>query len=146
MKKIVLAGLFMLGSIIVMFSCHSGTAVETEPGETSTMQIDFQWGPENLCKNGYSPLIDLRGVPEGTVKFKVRLKDLNEPRYNHGGGEVVNDGSNIIRPGALKSYRGPCPPPHSPHRYSFTVTAIDASGKVLARAEKTVSCNRDIMK
>jgi hypothetical protein len=53
------------------------------------------------------------------------------PTWNHGGGTVTYDGSDIIPAGALKNgYNGPCPPSGS-HRYEFTVQAIDAAGVVV---------------
>jgi hypothetical protein len=104
--------------------------------------VDFQWARENLCERGRSPLVRLSGIPEGTIKLKAWFKDLNMPTYNHGGGTVENDGTSIIAAGALKGFRGPCPPIGLTHRYMLTVQALDAGGKVLALGKKTVPCNR----
>lgn len=131
--------------LLMMASCRPGPAVETAPADGAAMTVEYQWQRENMCDRGLSPQITLQGVPEGTVSFKVRLQDLQMPSYNHGGGEVDNDGSNVIGPGALKNYRGPCPPMGATHRYSMTVLALDAGRTVLARGEKTVPCNRSLM-
>lgn len=151
MKK-VLFYLFMGFCIaVVLISCAQSPGVASEPEKADSvkaggMSIDFKWARENLCERGFSPEITVSGIPEGTARFKVRLRDLNMTSYNHGGGEVENDGSGIIRAGDLKDYRGPCPPMGDTHRYSFTVQALDAAGKMLAKAEKTVPCNRAMMK
>ena len=151
MKKALFYLLMGFCIVVVMVSCAQSPGVESEPEKADSvkvggMSIDFKWGTENLCNRGYSPQITVTGIPEGTVRFKVRLRDLNMMSYNHGGGEVENDGSGIIRAGDLKDYRGPCPPLGNTHRYSFTVQALDATGKVLAKADKTVPCNRAMMK
>lgn len=142
MKNIFFVLLLSVGCIAMAIPCHPGSVDETVPSDPGAMAIDFHWQKANLCERGYSPQIILQGVPAGTVKFKVRLKDLNMPSYNHGGGEIENDGTGIIKAKAIKNYRGPCPPLGTTHNYRFTVLALDAAGKTLATAEKIVPCNR----
>lgn len=67
------------------------------------------------------------------------MVDLDKPDFNHGGGTVQYDGSNVIRAGALKSYTGPCPP-SGRHRYSIKVDTIDASGVNTGSGKQTQSC------
>ena len=57
--------------------------------------------------------------------------------YNHGGGTVVNDESNVIPEGALKNYEGPYPPAFSRPRYELSVKALDENGQVIAFGKKT---------
>lgn len=71
------------------------------------------------------------GVPKGVVKLKFKMVDLNAPSYHHGGGTVKYKGSGKLAYGAFR-YKGPCPP--MPHVYKFTVKALDAKGKTLAKA------------
>jgi phosphatidylethanolamine-binding protein (PEBP) family uncharacterized protein len=73
----------------------------------------------------------LSGVPDGTVKLDIRMHDLNAMDYNHGGAKIAYAGQGTLGYGAF-SYRGPCPP--TPHKYRFTVKALDAKGKTLAKA------------
>lgn len=95
------------------------------------LSVSFKFDASSKCSRK-SPEIRVGNIPEGTVSFSVRLKDRNVPGWNHGGGTVPNDGSGIIRAGALTSgYNGPCPPSGS-HTYRFTVKARDANDDTLA--------------
>ena len=78
-------------------------------------------------------LTDVCGhIPDGTVELQVRLKDIDLPEYNNGGGSVKSDGSGIIPTGALTlGYNGPCPPPGSRHKYEFSVMAKNAEGVII---------------
>lgn len=96
------------------------------------MWVSFNWGPTTKCFDKNSPPIALKGVPEGTVKLDIRMQDLNAMSYNHGGGKVDYSGQSALAYGAFR-YRGPCPP--VTHTYKFTVKALDAKGKMLAKAE-----------
>ena len=63
------------------------------------------------------------------------MYDLDN-RYNHGGGTVGSDGSNVIGEGALKKYEGPYPPGNMKPRYEISVKALDENGKVIAFGKK----------
>lgn len=95
------------------------------------MKVSFQWGETGKCFDRKSPPMSLNGVPEGTTKLDIRMKDLNAPDFNHGGGKVDYSGQKTLEYGAFK-YKGPCPP--QTHIYVFTVKALDAKGKTLATA------------
>jgi phosphatidylethanolamine-binding protein (PEBP) family uncharacterized protein len=95
------------------------------------MKVSFQWGPTEKCFDRKSPPMSLKGVPEGTVKLDIRMKDLNAPDFNHGGGKVDYSGQTSLEYGAFK-YKGPCPP--QTHLYVFTVKALDSKGKTIATA------------
>jgi len=63
--------------------------------------------------------------------LKVSLTDRDVPSFNHGGGTVQYQGSNIIPVGAhLWMDTG----------YTIKVKAIDTSGAVVGSGEKTSSC------
>jgi phosphatidylethanolamine-binding protein (PEBP) family uncharacterized protein len=79
--------------------------------------------------------MQLSGVPEGTVKFDIKMIDRNAIGFSHGGGEVAYSGKDSLPYGAFK-YKGPCPPSGS-HSYVFTVKALDAKGKTIATAKAT---------
>ncbi len=107
---------------------------------SNTLEVSFSWDGIRKC-TGISPEIHVANIPADTVSFKVTLKDLDVPDYNHGGGIVPNDGSGIIPKKALKAdfglknrYKGPCPPMGA-HNYEFTVIALDKNGKVLAEGK-----------
>ena len=100
-------------------------------GSASAMSLSFSWGPTKSCFDRKSPPIRLSGVPKGTKKIRFRMKDLDAPMYPHGGGTVKWRGQRSLPYGAFR-YKGPCPP--SRHRYRITAEALDANGRVLARA------------
>lgn len=100
------------------------------------MSASFDWGPTKKCFDSNSPPFKLTGVPEGTAKLSFSMTDLDAPSYRHGGGTVAYSGQAEIPYGAFR-YKGPCPP--SKHRYRFTVKALDAKGKEIAKTTATKS-------
>ena len=96
------------------------------------------WGNIPKCTSGQpntvgNPAFTLKDVPAGTNQIEFRLKDLDLPGYNHGGGKVklkVN-GSVTIPAGTFK-YKSPCPP-SGRHTYEWTATAKNG-GKALGKA------------
>lgn len=101
--------------------------------------ISFNWGNTPACNTGRartvaSPAFVVRGLPKGTTSVEFRMKDLDAPAYNHGGGKVKMSQGGTVPAGAFK-YKGPCPP-RQVHRYRWTATARQG-GKVLGRAEAT---------
>ena len=102
-------------------------------------KISFDWGDIPLCTSGNpnkvgSPAFVLKGLPEGTTQVQFKLKDLDVPGYNHGGGKVKVSADGKLPFGAFK-YKSPCPPNGS-HTYEWTATA-KAGGKKLATAKAT---------
>lgn len=101
------------------------------------MTLSFQWGNIPNCRSGRpgtvgSPEFIVKGVPAGTTTIEFRMKDLNAPSYNHGGGKVKMTGSGKLPFGAFK-YKSPCPP-GGVHTYEWTATA-KAGSKTIARAK-----------
>ncbi len=98
--------------------------------DAAELAVYFSWEGIEKC-SGYSPEIKVSGIPAGTKFFEVKLKDLDAPQWDHGGGKAENNGSGIILAGALKNrYNGPCPPRGS-HRYQFTVNAVNGEGIII---------------
>ena len=99
--------------------------------------ISFEWGDIPNCRTGRpntvgSPAFVMRGLPAGTTKVQFKLKDLNVPGYNHGGG-TVKVGRDGKLPFGLFKYKSPCPPGGT-HTYEWTATA-KAGSKTLATAK-----------
>lgn len=84
-----------------------------------------------------SPLLRIESIPKGTVTFAIIVEDPDAPNgtFDHWvawnippakeleeGIKVANQGVNGF--GSV-GYKGPCPPPGSPHRYYFRVYALD---------------------
>ena len=123
MIKIKLFAIFLL---LLVLGCATAQAAP----DAAELSVDFSWkGVKNCSK--YSPEIRIKDIPTGTKYFEVKLKDLDAPRWKHGGGKIENNDSGIIQAGALKDgYNGPCPPSGS-HRYEFTVKALNAEGIII---------------
>lgn len=120
--------------VLLLMAVFFVSSVYSEPAK---LGVDFSWDGIKRC-TGISPEIKVSNIPEGTISFKVQLRDLDAPDYNHGQGIVPNDGSGIIARKAVPNgfgvknrYRGPCPPSGA-HNYEFTVSALDKDGNVLA--------------
>ena len=101
--------------------------------------ISFNWGNTPACNTGRartvaSPAFKVGGLPAGTDTVEFRMKDLDAPSYNHGGGKVAVSANGTVAAGAFK-YKGPCPPGQV-HRYRWTATARKG-GTVLGRATAT---------
>ena len=101
-------------------------------GPASAMSLTFEWGPTGQCFDKKSPPVKLSDVPAKTMMLRFKLVDLDAPDYPHGGDTIPYAGNDSLPYGAF-NYTGPCPP--SPHTYRLSVEALDAGGKVLAKAE-----------
>ncbi len=106
-------------------------------GAQAEMTLAFDWGKIPRCTTGRpntvpSPTFVLKGVPKGTTTVTFRLKDLDVPSYNHGGGKVKMATSGKVPSGVFK-YKSPCPP-SGRHTYEWTATA-KAGNKTLASAK-----------
>jgi hypothetical protein len=95
------------------------------------------WGPGAAC-SAQAPQIVLSKVPAGTKAFDARMVDLNMPSFDHGGGKIEFTGKTSFAPGEafgfFSTYRGPCPPRGSVHRYQWTINALDGAGKIIGTA------------
>jgi phosphatidylethanolamine-binding protein (PEBP) family uncharacterized protein len=122
--------------VIFSFLLVSGCATTKVAPDAVDLTVDFSWEGIKRCSN-HSPEINVSGIPPTTKSFKVELKDLDVPTWDHGGGAVTNDGSGLIPPGSLKSgYNGPCPPSGS-HSYQFTVKAVNEAGIIIGIGKAT---------
>ena len=100
------------------------------PKDAAKMDVEFSWEGIQACSHE-SPEIRVSNIPEGTEELRVKLKDIDLPEWNQGGGKVKHDGSGIIPAGALKlGYNGPCPP-RGRHKYVFSVMAVNAEGVII---------------
>ena len=102
--------------------------------------LEFDWGDIPNCTTGrpnvvLNPVFTLSNVPAETVLVRFKLRDIDAPSYNHGGGRAAYDGESTILPGAFR-YKSPCPP-SGQHRYRWTAWALNADGKVLAETSST---------
>jgi len=106
---------------------------------------DFEEGDriprEHTCDGGDAPPeLHWSGVPSGVVELALTCEDPDAPggtfvhwvawgidpssgRLRADDGPRIGQGRNGF---GADGYRGPCPPPgHGPHRYEFTLYAVD---------------------
>ena len=110
----------------------------TPTGASAEFSLSFNWGNLKKCNTGNpnrvaNPNFSLKGVPAGTAELRFKMKDLDVPSYNHGGGKVKYSGGGKVASGAFK-YASPCPP-GGRHTYEWTVQARDKKGKKLGTAK-----------
>ena len=126
---------------LVRIACAAAIVAQglvfAETASAADFGFSFDWGNIKRCTSGNpnrvpNPVFSLKNVPAGTAKINFRMKDLNVPSYNHGGGKANYSGSATSAPGAFK-YKSPCPP-GGQHTYEWTATALDSKGKKIAVA------------
>jgi Raf kinase inhibitor-like YbhB/YbcL family protein len=106
---------------------------------TSPSFADGQPVPKEFTCDGRdaTPAITVADPPQGTASFAVIMDDPDAPNgtFTHWLAYDVPADGNTLRATAgktlkndfgRKGYGGPCPPKgHGPHRYRFTVYAVD---------------------
>lgn len=121
MKK----ALMIVSAGVLLSACQSVPMAEN----AVQIEVEFHWTAQSGCRP-VSPPITLSNVPQQTAYLDIRMKDLNVPSYNHGGGKVAYEGQSEIPEGALSTYKGPCPPAGS-HNYQISVNALNAEGNLI---------------
>ena len=103
-------------------------------GDSETVPTRFTCDGENTA-----PPLEIANTPEGTRSFALIMDDPDAPRgtFTHWLAYDIPVDGETLRPTSGKSlknsfgksgYGGPCPPPgHGPHRYFFSVYALDRS-------------------
>jgi Phospholipid-binding protein len=97
------------------------------------LSVTYEWSEADRCATA-SPRIDVSGVPTITKTLTFKVRNLDVPRGDRGGGDVEYKRDGRIPAGAF-SYRGPCPAGGEIHLYEVSVRAYDASGRLLAQGE-----------
>jgi Raf kinase inhibitor-like YbhB/YbcL family protein len=106
---------------------------------TSPAFSDGQPVPREFTCDGKDvpPAISVSDPPQGTQSFAVIMDDPDAPKgtFTHwlaydvpadGSALRATAGKTLKNDFGRKGYGGPCPPPsHGPHRYYFTVYAVD---------------------
>ena len=119
-------------ALVGLSGCQSIPMAE----DAASLDVSFEWSNRSRCSS-ISPEIKIGSIPSGTSFLKVKMIDLDKPSYPHGGGEVSYTMEPLIAEGALKSYTGPCPP-NNPHRYEFTVQALNTEKNLILGEGKSV--------
>ena len=117
-----------------------GIALASALPAAADMTVAFDtWGDIPRCTTGRpgtvpNPVFTIKGIPAGTDKLTFKLKDLDVPSYNHGGGTLKGSFKDATKiPAGSFKYKSPCPP-SGKHTYEWTATAKQG-GKTLATAK-----------
>ncbi|HEY1736084.1 MAG TPA: phospholipid-binding protein [Methylovirgula sp.] len=105
-------------------------AVALVPQGAFAMKASFSWAGIPACDK-ISPAFTIADAPAGTKNLRFVMHDKDAPNFHHGGSTVVYAGGGVAQ-GAI-DYIGPCPPGGEVHHYLWTIEALDAAGKVLAK-------------
>ena len=121
--------------------------------EGDTVPVEFTCDGDNV-----SPPLSWSGVPEGVAELRISVRDPDAPSgsFTHWLVSGVDPASTEVGQGMVptggtvegnsfgdSAYGGPCPPQgDDPHRYIFTVEALDAAGNVLASGALTTTYGR----
>ncbi|WP_319523196.1 hypothetical protein [uncultured Desulfosarcina sp.] len=120
--------------LLLSFGCSKKQNSEEPiviPKDAAKMEVAFSWEGVEPCTSD-SPEIRVSGTPAGTKRLLVKLKNITDPAWNQGGGDIEYDGSGVIPANALDiGYNGPCPPPGQRQKYEFRVMAVDAEGTII---------------
>jgi len=122
----------LLGGFALMAQSCGTTKVAKN---LSTLTVSTAFAKSDGCSSK-PPAFRIGGAPKGTKTLQFRMVDLDYTSYNHGGGRVAYAGPSV--PAGAFSYAGPCPPAGTTHRYEWTVSAVDASGTIIARGKTVV--------
>jgi len=108
--------------------------------------------PQYACGGaGTPPPLEVTGVPDGTASLTLTVTDPDAPRgtfihwTKHGIAPDASDlrgGTEGLTSTGRKGWVPPCPPSGT-HHYVFTVSALDATGAILATATLTGLYSRD---
>lgn len=143
-------------AILALAACRGAPPPSpTPPPQQTTLSLTsdaFQSGgpiPERFTCDGedVSPPLAWSGVPQDTASFALIMDDPDAPggTFTHwvifnipGGARTLPEGvptADRLDSGALQGrndfsrtgYGGPCPPSGAPHRYRFTLYALDTT-------------------
>ena len=120
----------------------------------------FDWSNLKKCTSGNpntvtNPVFYINDIPKGTKEIIFKLKDLDAPRFNHGGGKVSISNLKIvvpedqkfgeylfkIEPGNFK-YKSPCPP-DGQHTYSWSAIANKIEANSSQKYPAVLKANKD---
>ncbi len=130
---------------VLSLCCLSAGCGRPKPAPRSVprsthLSVSFEWTAANRCTDR-SPEIVVEGIPPGTVRLDVTMTDMDQKSFPHGGGSVEckRKGRMVIPAGALRDYKGPCPP-GTPHRYRIVVSCVSEKGHISASGESMRAC------
>ncbi len=123
MKTVAAVGIIFL---LLLCSCSE----DSGPESIGNITVDFVWDLEHPQR---SPEIHLKNVPKGAKRFHIEFIDATN-EWEHGGGSIPNDGTGIIRAGALIAFKGLSSTWATP-KIRLKVAAIGTDGQLIGKGE-----------
>ena len=125
---------FVTVSLVSIFSGCTSMSMYNVAKNITKLKVKIAWDKIEKCSYE-SPEIKIFNLPKKTKYINVSLRDANVPSWNHGGGTVKYNGSNIIKKGMLKDgYNGPCPP-YGSHLYIYSIKTLDSNDTIIGEGE-----------
>ncbi len=126
-----------LAVFLILSGCDDYSNIKaSDYPDAEKMVVSFEW-PEGYgeCFDKNNPELKIINVPEDTTHFKVKVIDIQNNDYDHGGGTVSNNGTGSIPYGSLSRYVGPCPSqsPTGSSNYQFIVFAYKSDDEVVGK-------------
>lgn len=117
--------------------CLLAAAIALVASPALAFEIDYEWGEVPACTVGDAqpaptPKITIKDVPEGTVRMRLKLVNINSPEQDHGSINFDYEGQTEFEPGAYEAKR-PCLVIRN--QYQWQAIAFDANKKVISTAK-----------
>ncbi len=120
------ATLVCLLPLLFLCACSKNDAEKS----IAKINVDFVW---DLKHPQRSPEIHLKNIPKDTKRFHIEFIDATN-EWEHGGGNIPNDGTGIIQAGALKGFKGLSSTWGSP-KIRLSVAAFNQDGHLIGKGE-----------
>jgi hypothetical protein len=101
------------------------------------LDLATRFGPDNVCGQGVSPAMAVRGAPAGTAAYRIRMSSMDVLAQRPWEQTVAVAGGDIAE-GAAAGFPAPCLNEAQELLYRFEVMALDPGGRPLAYGQTTV--------
>lgn len=123
--------------------------------ESPAFELNQHIPKRHTCEGeNVSPPLKFTGLPSGTKSLVLIVDDPDAPSgtFDHwiawnipGNIQELKEGAKVAEEGTNgfgeMGYKGPCPPKGKPHRYFFTVYALDSALNLPSGSSKTAVKN-----
>lgn len=116
--------------IIFLLLLCSCSVDNTEKKSIVKINVDFVWDLKHLQR---SPEVHLGNTPKGTDRLRIEFFDATN-EWEHGGGNILFDGSGTIQAGALEGFKGLSSMWGIP-KIELRVAALNKNGQVIGKGQ-----------
>jgi Raf kinase inhibitor-like YbhB/YbcL family protein len=100
----------------------------------------LRWTDAPAGTRAFALVVDDPDAPRGTfthwLVWNLPADADSLPETGRGGGQLPGGAPEGTNSGGDRGWMGPCPPPGGPHRYHFTLHALDAELQLPAGADR----------